>query len=91
MEYTENEKKGISSFILQYLLFTVGNGTPIKNDELLSDDDIQRGIGMMITSNVFSAIELRKSMLRETDILISEQFINECVESSKPSNKQGEQ
>ena len=80
MEYN---KELLSEFILEYVVCSKPDGSTRDKNYIMSEWEIREAIKIMIAQNVFGIGELRKQLLREKGILISEQFINDCVSTEE--------
>lgn len=72
-------KEPLSDFIMEYVSVTDSTGNKKQGEYIMTDVEITTSIGILINNNVFTKIELRKEILRNKNILLSDEFIDKCV------------
>ncbi|MCI9559350.1 MAG: hypothetical protein HFG52_08900 [Lachnospiraceae bacterium] len=72
MEISDKYRKSMADFISEYI--DVKNGRKYEEDIV-----IKASIKMLITKKVFTVDEMQKQALKDHSIIISKQFIRECL------------
>lgn len=72
MKMSDEYRKKMADFISEYI--DVKNGMKYEEDTV-----IKASVKMLITENVFTVNEMRKQALKDHSIIISKEFIRECL------------